>query len=200
MADASTIDRLQKAVEADPNDELSSFSLGSALLDADRAGEAGPLFQRVLAMNPQHSKAHELLARVQIKTGHKDLAVETLKNGYTVARRKGDMMPANAMADLLKELGEELPQIAEKKSASAVGVQGDGSFVCRRCGGAGPQLAKAPFKGEMGETIAATVCGSCWTQWVGQGTKVINELRLPLYDPKAQEVYDRHMKEFLLID
>jgi Fe-S cluster biosynthesis and repair protein YggX/cytochrome c-type biogenesis protein CcmH/NrfG len=200
MADASNIERLQKAVEQDPNDELASFSLGSALLEADRAGEAGPLFQRVLAMNPQHSKAHELLARTQIKTGHQDLAIETLKNGYQLARRKGDMMPANAMADLLKELGQELPEIAQKKPDAAVGVQSDGKFICRRCGGAGPQLVKAPFKGELGETVAATVCQSCWTQWVGQGTKVINELRLPMYDPKAQEMYDTHMKEFLLID
>lgn len=200
MADASTIEKLQKAVEQDPNDELANFSLGSALLDADRAQEAGPLFQRVLAMNPQHSKAHELLARVQLKTGHKDLAVDTLKNGYTLAERRGEMVPAKAMAAMLQELGEEVPKAAEKKPESAVGVQGDGSFVCRRCGGAGPQLEKAPFRGELGDTIAATVCGSCWSQWVGQGTKVINELRLPMYDPKAQEIYDRHMKEFLLLD
>lgn len=200
MADASTIEKLQNAVEQDPNDELACFSLGSALLDTGRAPEAGPLFQRVLAINPQHSKAHELLARVQIQTGHQDLAIDTLKNGYQLAERRGEMVPAKAMAAMLQELGAEIPKIADKKPESAVGVQGDGSFVCRRCGGAGPQLEKAPFRGDLGQTIADTVCQSCWAQWVGQGTKVINELRLPMYDPKAQEVYDRHMKEFLLLD
>jgi Fe-S cluster biosynthesis and repair protein YggX len=29
------------------------------------------------------------------------------------------------------------------------------------------------------------------------GTKVINELRLPLADPQAQKMYDQHMLEFL---
>jgi Fe-S cluster biosynthesis and repair protein YggX len=29
------------------------------------------------------------------------------------------------------------------------------------------------------------------------GTKVINELRLPLSDPQAQKIFDQHMREFL---
>jgi hypothetical protein len=29
------------------------------------------------------------------------------------------------------------------------------------------------------------------------GTKVINELRLPMDDPKAGKIYDQHMVEFL---
>ncbi|MCA9257052.1 MAG: Fe(2+)-trafficking protein, partial [Phycisphaerales bacterium] len=197
MADASKIEKFQQAVEADPHDELANFSLGAALMEADRADEAGPCFQRVLAVNPQHSKAHEMLARAQIKTGHTDLAIDTLRNGYQLAHRKGDVAPAKAMAALLEELGEALPETTEKKAPESVGVQGDGSFVCRRCGGNGPRLEKTPFKGDLGQLIADSVCQMCWTQWVGQGTKVINELRLPMYDPKAQEMYDRHMKEFL---
>jgi len=199
MTDANTIEKLQKAVEQDPNDELASFSLGNALVSADRAGEAGPHFQRVLAMNPQNSKAHEMLARVQIKTGFKDFAIQTLTNGYRIAHRQGDMMPVKAMEEMLKELGAEVPTIEERKPESAVGEQSDGSFVCRRCGGSGPRLEKRPFKGDVGESILSTVCQVCWKLWVGEGTKVINELRLPLYDPKAQEVYDRQMKEYLLL-
>jgi Fe-S cluster biosynthesis and repair protein YggX len=29
------------------------------------------------------------------------------------------------------------------------------------------------------------------------GTKLINELRLPLSDPKAQKIFDQNMMEFL---
>jgi hypothetical protein len=29
------------------------------------------------------------------------------------------------------------------------------------------------------------------------GTKVINELRLPLSDPQAQKLWDQHVREFL---
>ncbi len=48
--------------------------------------------------------------------------------------------------------------------------------------------------------MLATVCNTCWQEWVGMGTKVINELRLPMYDPVAQETYDKHMVEFLSLD
>ena len=76
---------------------------------------------------------------------------------------------------------------------------GTPGFSCRRCGGNGPALNERPFKGALGEEILASVCQACWKEWVGMGTKVINELRLPMFDPQAQEVYDKHMKEFLML-
>ena len=39
-----------------------------------------------------------------------------------------------------------------------------------------------------------------WTEWIGQGTKVINELRLDLSREEDQEAYDQHMHEFLGVD
>ena len=69
-------------------------------------------------------------------------------------------------------------------------------FVTGGVGG-GRGWQNRPFKGPLGEKILATVCQSCWKEWVGMGTKVINELRLPLSDPQAQKVFDQHMMEFL---
>jgi len=73
-------------------------------------------------------------------------------------------------------------------------------FKCRRCEGPGSPLKQRPFKGPLGEQILASVCQSCWNEWVRMGTRVINELRLPMHDPRAQETYDQHMREFLLLD
>lgn len=73
-------------------------------------------------------------------------------------------------------------------------------FRCRRCGRPGPRLKARPFKGDLGERVLENTCQACWQEWVRMGTRVINELRLPLHEPKAQELYDRHMKEFLLLD
>ncbi len=200
MADEDRIEKLRRMAEADPSDEMAHFSLGGALLEAGRAQEAGPYLQRVIALNSQSSKAYELLGKAQIATGHRDLAVRTLTDGYRVAHRKGDMMPMQAMEQLLKELGAQPPSVAEKKETPTGAAAGGGGFTCRRCGGGGPKLKERPFKGELGEKILATVCESCWKEWVGMGTKVINELRLPMFDPQAQEMYDKHMKEFLLIE
>jgi Fe-S cluster biosynthesis and repair protein YggX len=200
MADQDRIDKLRKLAESDPNDEMAQFSLGSALLEAGNAAEAGPCFQRVLAVNSQNSKAYQLLGEAQNAAGQKDYAIQTLTNGYRVAHRRGDLMPMNAMGELLTKLGAPVPTVAEKKPETATGGStATGDFHCRRCGG-GTKLKDRPFKGPLGETIHATVCDACWKEWVGMGTKVINELRLPMFDPQAQEMYDKHMKEFLLID
>lgn len=199
MADQDKIEKLQRAVEEHPNNEMAQFALGSALLEAGRHEDAGPCFQRVLAINSQNSKAHELLGTAQILCGLRDLAVETLTNGYRVAHRRGDLMPMNAMADLLKELNAEVPTVGSKPEAGKDRTSADG-FSCRRCGGGGPPLDKPPYKGELGDTILSSVCEPCWQEWLGMGTRVINELRLPMYDPQAQEMYNKHMKEFLLIE
>ena len=60
-------------------------------------------------------------------------------------------------------------------------------------------MPERPFSGELGDQIHGSVCGPCFREWIGQGTKVINELRLNLTEKSAQDVYDQHMKEFLNI-
>lgn len=197
MSSDERIRQLQQRVDEDPNDEMANFALGSALLEAGRPQDAGPCFQRVLAVNSQNSKAHELLGEAQMGTGHRSLAIETLTNGYRLAHRKGDLMPMKRMGELLEQLGAPVPTVAEKKAAATGGVAS--GFSCRRCGGAGPKLKERPFKGPLGEQVHAEICENCWREWVGMGTKVINELRLPMFDPQAQETYDRHLKEFLML-
>ena len=74
---------------------------------------------------------------------------------------------------------------------------GEGQVLCKRCGKVGPKLARPPFKSEFGQEIYDKICGLCWREAIAMGTKVINELRLPLADPKAQQVWDQHIREFL---
>lgn len=196
------ITQFRKLVAASPNDELALFGLGSALLDADQAAEAGPVLQRVLALNSRHSKAYQLLATAQKAAGQRELAIQTLTDGYRVAHRQGDLMPLKAMGEMLKELGAALPIVPVTGGAAAATGEARESvdgFQCRRCGG-GPALQKQPFKGELGERILAMVCQTCWNEWVRMGTRVINELRLPMHDPRAQAAYDEQMKAFLQLD
>jgi Fe-S cluster biosynthesis and repair protein YggX len=58
-------------------------------------------------------------------------------------------------------------------------------------------MPEPPFSGEFGQQIQNSVCSPCFREWIGQGTKVINELRLNLTEKAAQDVYDQHMKEYL---
>jgi len=56
-----------------------------------------------------------------------------------------------------------------------------------------------PFRGTLGGRIHANVCADCWAEWQGMQTKIINEYRLSLGNPKSQEMLDREMKTFLTL-
>ena len=73
-------------------------------------------------------------------------------------------------------------------------------FQCARCGQPHGQLEKAPFKGALGEKVGTHTCQSCWREWIGMGTKVINELGLALSSQAGQDAYDQYLVEFLQLE
>ena len=179
--------------ESDPNNEIAHFSLGRALLDSGNAAEAAKSFQRVIALNPNISKAYQLLGDAQLKTGHRDFAITTLTEGIHIAHRRGDLMPKNEMIKALQDLGAAVPQFADPRTATV----STGEVFCKRHGGVGPKLEKPPFRNAFGQEIFDQICANCWKEAIAFGTKVINELRLPLADPQAQKAWDQHIREFL---
>ena len=141
--DAARIEQFRKMTNDDPGNELGHFSLGKALLDDSQPAEAAKSLQRVIALNPNLSKAYQLLAQAQLAQNQKDLATETLRNGATVASKRGDLMPKNEMLRMLKDLGIELPDLETKKEAIQVG---EGQIVCTRCTQVKPKMANPPFR------------------------------------------------------
>jgi Fe-S cluster biosynthesis and repair protein YggX len=180
--------------EADPDNEVGHFSLGRAYLDAQMNHEAAESFRRVIALNPNLSKVYQLLATALLRERQNDQAIAQLTIGVGVADERGEFMPRNEMLQMLKDLGAPLPEI---KGAAQNQVVGEGQVLCNRCGKVGPRMAKPPFSNDQGKLIYEKICQPCWREWIGMGTKVINELRLPLSDPRAQKEFDRHMLEFL---
>ena len=76
MSEDPRITRFKQMVEADPDDELGHFSLGTAYLKADRLEEAAASLARVLELNPRMSKAYQLLGEAYEKDGRRDKAVD----------------------------------------------------------------------------------------------------------------------------
>jgi Fe-S cluster biosynthesis and repair protein YggX len=187
------IARYRAKAEADPKDEIAHFALGRALLESGDAAEAAKSFQRVLALNPNISKAYQLLGNAQLKTGHRDYAIQTLTEGINIAHRRGDLMPKNEMSKMLADLGAPVPQFADPRTVAV----GEGEVFCKRHGGTGPRLPKPPFRNAFGQEIYENTCANCWKEAIAFGTKVINELRLPLADPQAQKMWDQHIRDFL---
>jgi len=70
--------------------------------------------------------------------------------------------------------------------------------MCKRSGQLKAKLPGPPFKkGELGKLVYENVCAPCWGEAIGMGTKVINEMRLDLSDPRAQKVWETNIREFL---
>jgi len=194
MAVDLRIEQFKKMAAADPNNEIGHFSLGRALLDAGETAQAIQSFERVIALNPNISKVYQLLAQALLKENQRETAIARLLQGVKIAQERGDMMPRGEMIQMLKELGAAIPESVRQHGTQAVG---EGQVQCSRCGKVASKMAQPPFSKPIGKEIQDKVCFDCWREWIGMGTKVINELRLPMFDPQAQKVFDQHMREFL---
>jgi Fe-S cluster biosynthesis and repair protein YggX len=194
------IAQFENMAAADPTNDMAHFSLGQAYMQAGRAAEAAKSFERCIQLNADMSKAYQLAGEAMIAAGWADKAVATLNRGYEVAASKGDEMPRKAIADVLRSIGREPPELSAEVRKAAEQIKHSGVFICRRTGRPGTKLPSPPFRGHIGQWIYENISAETWNDWIGQGTKVINELRLDFSREEDQETYDRHMREFLGID
>jgi Fe-S cluster biosynthesis and repair protein YggX len=190
------IAQFEKMAHDDPGNDMAHFSLGGAYQQAGRFADAAACYVRCIELNPTMSKAYQLAGAALIACDQPERAGEILIRGFTVAGERGDLMPKNAMGDMLDQIGLPRPVVAVR----AAGPAADGSFVCRRTGKPGTRMPRPPFKGPVGDWIAANISRESFEDWIRQGTKVINELRLDLSRDRDGEAYDSHMREFLGID
>jgi len=58
-------------------------------------------------------------------------------------------------------------------------------------------LDRAPYPGELGQRIYATISREAWQQWVRHQTMLMNEYRLTPIDPKARQFLVEEMEKFL---
>jgi len=70
-------------------------------------------------------------------------------------------------------------------------------ITCVRCGNEGPQLARPPFRNEIGERVHKSICQGCWDQWLRQQTALINHYGLDVRDQPAREMLLGNMEAFL---
>jgi Fe-S cluster biosynthesis and repair protein YggX len=195
VAQPNRIEQFQKMANDDPSNEVAHFSLGREYLAAGQLEAALASLDRCLALNPNISKAYQLAAQALLELKRKEAAITRLTEGARRADERGEMMPRNEMVRMLQDLGAPVPEF--KSASQAQQPVGEGQVLCARCHRVAARLPKLPFKGPHAQEIFEKVCADCWREWIPMGTKVINELRLPLNDPQAQKLYDQHMLEFL---
>jgi Fe-S cluster biosynthesis and repair protein YggX len=194
------IAQFENMTAADPENEMAHFSLGNAYMKAGRHAEAAGSLEKVTELNPDMSKAFQLAGESMIQAGWEDKAVSVLERGYEIAASKGDLMVRDAIETALEGIGRTPPSLSAETEAAASRSAEEGSFICRRTGKSGTAIEQAPFKGPVGAWIKDNISNETWNDWIGQGTKVINELRLDFSRDEDQATYERHMHEFLGID
>lgn len=196
---AQRIAQFENMTKADPTNEMAHFSLARAYAEAGRLPDAAESYLRCVEVNPEMSKAYQLAGETLIKSGNTRRAEDVLLRGYKVAGTKGDLMPRRAMADLLKSIGVT-PPADPSADAAAAAIAASGAFVCAKTGRPGTKLDRPPFRGPVGQWIHDHISAETWKDWIGQGTKVINELRLDLSRDQDSETYDRYMREYVGLD
>jgi Fe-S cluster biosynthesis and repair protein YggX len=190
---ATRIEQFEAVVNDDPSDQMAWFALGNALTEAERHREAATAYERVIALNSQMSRAYELAARQYIAMGDNDNALPLLRQGWDIADQNGDLKVKSAVEDLFVELGEEPPKLPDIDPADLP----DDAIICAKTKRPGSRMTRPPFKGPIGEWIAEHITQETFHEWIGQGTKVINELRLDLSRDEDEKTYDRYMWEYL---
>ncbi len=194
--DANTrIEQWEKMTQSDPDNDMGWFSLGNAYRDAGRSEEAAKALKRAIELNARSSRAYQLLGQVLIQLNRNDDAAEMLTKGYVVAASQGDVMPQRAMGSLLQKLGQLVPEV--KRTQTAQVELGENVIVDRKSGKPGNRLADPPMRGPIGRFIYDYYTQDTWREWIGMGTKVINELRLDLSREDHSRAYEEHMLEWL---
>lgn len=195
------IAQFRKMASDDPDNELGHFRLGQLLTEAGDHAEAVKSFERTLELSPGFSKVFQLLGQSLLKLGRKAEAIDVWTRGWKVADERGDKMPRDEMAKLLRENGATSPEPSRLKEDDGPGT----GFKCQRpgclAGNRAKQLPAPPLPDEVHERIYREICADCWNEWLrNYSIKVINELRLDLSSDYGQEEYDKYMHEFFGFD
>jgi Fe-S cluster biosynthesis and repair protein YggX len=186
----------EKMTQADPENSMGWFSLGNAYKDAQRPEDAAAAFKYAIDLDAGLSRAYQLLGQVLIQLGRNEEAGKILADGYRTAAQRGDVMPQRAMGSLLEKLGKPVPAV-ETQAAPAVALDDKNAIIDRRTGKPGQRLPDPPMRGAVGQLIYENFSQETWREWIGMGTKVINELRLDFSNLEHQRVYEQHMLEWL---
>lgn len=72
-------------------------------------------------------------------------------------------------------------------------------IVCARCEKNVTAMDSPPMGGQLGGTLQARVCPSCYQEWLSQQILFINHYNLQMADPDDRKKLIQVMKEFLKI-
>ena len=152
------IAQFRKMASDDPDNELGHFRLGQLLSEAGDHAEAVKSFEHTLELSPGFSKVFQLLGQSLLKLGKKAEAIDVWTRGWKVADERGDKMPRDDMARLLRENGAPVPEATRAE----VDEGPETGFKCNRpgclAGKRARQLPAPPLPDELHKRIYREIC------------------------------------------
>ena len=67
---------------------------------------------------------------------------------------------------------------------------------CVKLGAQAEGLEKPPFKGPLGQRVYESVSKEAWRKWLEHSKMLINEYRLDLMSPRAQQILREQVEQF----
>jgi len=178
-------------------DGMAYLSLGNAYKDAGRPEDAADALRKAIELDEKLSRAYQVLGSVLIDLRLRDEAIEILNKGYVIAAELGDVMPKKAIGSLLEaKLQQPLPEVDESAEAQPE-LTDENMIIDKRSRQPQPKLPDPPMRGPIGQFIFENYGVVTWREWIAQGTKVINELRLDFSNEAHQKLYEDQMLEWL---
>ncbi len=68
---------------------------------------------------------------------------------------------------------------------------------CQKLGIEAEGLDNPPYPGELGQRIFEHISQQAWDSWIEHQTRLINEYKLSLMEPKAREFLEKEMESYL---
>jgi tetratricopeptide (TPR) repeat protein len=109
--------RLRELLTRDPDDALSWFSLGRALLELGRHEEAQEPLRRALALDPGYTAAQRDLGRALLASGEAAEALRVLEAGLPAAEAAGDLQTAREMGVFIRRARTALGMVTGRAEA-----------------------------------------------------------------------------------
>lgn len=175
------ITRFENMAMADPSNDMAHYSLGSAYFDAKNYDKAVSSFEACIKLNPDMTRAMELGGSALVQLGRNDEAKVLLTQGYEQAASRGERRVQDGITSIMQAAAIEIPTVEATVSSAPTGSP----------------LEEPPLPGIIGQWIFENVDADKWNLWIGQGTKVINELRLDFSRSEDQKSFEEYMAEFL---
>jgi len=182
---------------AEAPDGMAYFSLGNAYKEAGRPEDAAEALQKAIDLDDKLSRAYQVLGQVLLDLRRRDEAADVLTRGYKIAAEQGDVMPQKAMGSLLETKLQLEPPEVEVKQEEQPELDDENMIIDKRTRQPQPRMPDPPMRGPLGQYIYDHYGVITWREWIGQGTKVINELRLDFSNEAHQNMYEEHMLEWL---